>query len=429
MLIAHATQHPNVPDWVASRVESVPDWLVFLFQFKTYALLFLAAAVAAAVVTPLYILIAHRLDWLDRPGGRKLHDRATATMGGLPVFAVVFAGAAVALFLDNRVGDMLRTNRAAIYALLVCTAAMIALGILDDRVGIRARYKLLVQGVVAIAAVGLGYQVQAVTLPLIGSVEIPLAGPILSVVWIVGITNAVNLTDGVDGLAAGICFFASAVNAFVAIWLGNYYMAVMMILLAGALLGFLRWNFHPARLFLGDTGSLALGMFLALCSLHSAQKAHTVVMILAPLFALGYPIFDTLLAVARRSFRGQPLFASDSDHIHHRLMSRGASQTVVAIQIYVVSILLCIACLIAVTSNHLAVGLPSPASSPSPCSAYAASATSNGVAGSPVDEPDTRPASSTPPPPWPASSSPRPRTTTPSSAPCVSTPTSCTART
>jgi UDP-GlcNAc:undecaprenyl-phosphate GlcNAc-1-phosphate transferase len=175
--------------------------------------------------------------------------------------------------------------------------------------------------------------------------------------WIVGITNAINLTDGLDGLAAGIGFLAAAVNAIVAIWLGNYYMAVMMVLLAGALGGFLRWNFYPARVFLGDTGSMALGIFLAVSSLASAQKSHTAVMILAPLFALGYPIFDTLQAVARRMVRGQPLFSSDRDHIHHRLLMRGRSPSMATIQIYVASILVSIACIAAMTSNHFVVGL------------------------------------------------------------------------
>ncbi len=352
------TRHPNVPDWISARFGELPEWLVFLFQFKTYAALFVIAAAATALATPIYILLARRLDWLDRPGGRKQHAGAIATMGGLVIFAVVFAGSLVSLSLDNRVGEMLQEHATQIFALLICTASMVGLGIIDDRSGVRPKVKFLVQFVVAIAAIWCGYQIKAVTVPVLDSVSMPaVVGVILSLIWIVGITNAVNLTDGLDGLAVGVCFLASIVNAIVAVWLGNYYMAVMMFLLAGALLGFLRWNFHPARVFLGDTGSLGLGMYLALCSLHSAQKAHTVVLILVPLFALGYPIFDTLLTVARRSLRGQPLFASDRDHIHHRLLERGQSHSAAAIQIYVVSVILCIACLVAVTTNHMAIGL------------------------------------------------------------------------
>lgn len=352
-----ATPNPNVPRWLGNWAADLPDWLEFFFQYKTYALLFAAAALSTFIFTPVYIIFARRLGWVDAPGGRKRHRTPTATMGGLVVFGAVFCGAAVALSLENRVGQLLREHDRSIYVLLGCTAAMIALGAVDDRHALRPSIKITVQTIVAVAAVWFGYRIQAVTVPGVGSLDIAALGLILSVLWIVGITNAVNLTDGLDGLAAGVGFMAAAVNAVVAVWLGNYYMAVMMTLLAGALLGFLRWNFHPARVFLGDTGALAIGMFLALASLHSAQKAQTLVMILVPLFALGYPIFDTLLAVARRMARGQPLFASDRDHIHHRLVDRGASQGGAALRIYLASMLLCAACFVVMSANHLAIGL------------------------------------------------------------------------
>lgn len=342
----------------AGATPAVPDWLSYFFQFKSYAALFVAAIIGTAILTPLYILLAGRLGWVDLPGGRKRHDRATATMGGLVIFAVVFTGALVSLELENLVGEMLRARAAYVYGLMICTTAMILLGIVDDRHGVSPKVKLLVQCVVALAAVLLGFRVDAITLPGYDTLTLPpVIGALISLVWIVGITNAINLTDGLDGLAAGVCLLASGVNAIVAIWLGNHYMTVMMVLLAGSLLGFLRWNFHPARVFLGDTGSLGLGMFLALASLHSAQKAHTVVLILVPMFALGYPIFDTLLAVARRMFRGQPLFASDRDHIHHRLLDRGQTPSRAAIQIYAASILVSLVCLAAMTANHFVLGL------------------------------------------------------------------------
>ncbi|MBN2559903.1 MAG: undecaprenyl/decaprenyl-phosphate alpha-N-acetylglucosaminyl 1-phosphate transferase [Phycisphaerae bacterium] len=336
----------------------LPDWILYFQQFDTYFVLFFAAAVSTAVATPIYILIARRLGWVDHPVGRKQHERATATMGGIVVFAVVFAGTYVALHLDNLVGHMLRENARYIYGLIACTTCMILLGIIDDRHAIQAKIKLLVQTVVAVGAILLGFSIKAVTLPWFGSVELhPAISLVLSLFWIVGITNAINLTDGLDGLAAGICLLASTVNAIVAIYLGNHYMTVMMVLLAGSLLAFLRWNFHPARVFLGDTGSLALGMYLALASLHSAQKAHTVVLIMIPLFALGYPIFDTLLAIARRTVRGQPLFVSDREHIHHRLMDRSRTPSFAAIQIYVASILLCTVCIAAMTAHYFVLGL------------------------------------------------------------------------
>ena len=279
-------------------------------------------------------------------------------MGGLVIFLTVFAGALIALATDNLVGEKLREGRADVLALIGCTALTVLLGVVDDRRAVRPFVKLLVQFLIAVAAVALGFRVHAITLPWLDSLLIPDAVAILlSIIWIVGITNAINLTDGLDGLATGVCFMAAAINALVAIWLGNHTMAVMMILVAGALLGFLRYNFHPAKVFLGDTGSMALGMFLALASLRSAQKAHTAVMILIPLFALGYPIIDTLLAIARRSLKGQPLFSSDRDHIHHRLLDRGHKPSAAAIRIYFISMLSCLLCIAAAAANHLILGV------------------------------------------------------------------------
>ena len=335
-----------------------PEWLVYFRQFDSYFILFFAAAAVTLLVTPVYIITARRLGWMDVPLGRKQHDRATVTMGGLVIFATVFGGALAALKLQNLVGEKLRENRIDVIVLMLCTACMVLLGVIDDRHAVRPRVKLMVQGLVAVAAVSLGFRVEAITLPWLNSLVLPSAvGVAVSLLWIVGITNAINLTDGLDGLAVGVCLLASSVNAVVAVWMGNHYMAVMMVLLAGSLLGFLRYNFHPARVFLGDTGSLALGMYLALASLRSAQKAHTAVLILVPLFALGYPIFDTLLTVGRRMVRGQPLFVSDRDHIHHRLLDRGRSPSAAAIQIYIASIVVSLVCIAAVTANHFVLGL------------------------------------------------------------------------
>jgi UDP-GlcNAc:undecaprenyl-phosphate GlcNAc-1-phosphate transferase len=346
-------ENPIFSDWISRG----PEWLAVLLRHKSYVLLFVGTAILSYALTRAYIALARRSGWFDRPGGRKDHARPTPTMGGLAVFAATFAGVAVALLLGNRVSQQLREHLVYILGAMACTTAMVLTGVIDDLRGLRPRVKLLAACVLALAAYLLGFQVQAVTVPGVGSVSLGPLSLVLSAAWIVGITHAVNLTDGLDGLAAGIGFLAAAANALVAIYLQNYYMAVMMILLAGALLGFLPWNFHPARVFLGDTGSLGLGMFLALCSLHSAQKAHTVVMILVPLCALGYPIFDTVVTVARRTLRGQPVFVADREHIHHRLVSAGYGAGGAALRIYVGSIALLALCLLLSSANHLVVGL------------------------------------------------------------------------
>lgn len=151
----------------------LPEWITYFFQFKSYAALFLAAAIATTALTPLYILYAQRLGWVDRPAGRKRHEHATATMGGLVVFAVVFAGTLVAMNLENLVGEMLRARTRQVYGIIACTCAMIALGVVDDRHAVRPKVKLLVQSVVALAAVLLGFRVEAVTLPGFDTLVLP----------------------------------------------------------------------------------------------------------------------------------------------------------------------------------------------------------------------------------------------------------------
>jgi UDP-GlcNAc:undecaprenyl-phosphate GlcNAc-1-phosphate transferase len=333
------------------------DWLAVLGRHKSYIVLFATAAICTLAGTPIYARLATARGWVDRPVGRKAHERPTPTMGGLVIFLTTFAGVAVAMAWGNRVTDMLADHERYVLGAIACTVAAIILGVIDDLRGVRAKIKLLAQFAIAVAAYLIGFGATEITLPVIGSAPLGGLSFAFTVIWIVAIINAVNFTDGMDGLATGVCFLAASVNAGVAIWLENYYMAVMMLLLAGALLGFLKWNFHPARVFLGDAGSLGLGTFLALCSLHSAQKSHTAVMILVPLCALGYPIFDMLLAVGRRTLRGQPMWTSDRDHIHHRLLARGHSPSQATVLIYAASIIVIIACLLAVTSNHLAVGL------------------------------------------------------------------------
>lgn len=342
---------------MADVIGADSSWLETLGRHKSYLMLFATAAACTFVATPIYARLALARGWVDRPGGRKAHDRPMPTMGGLVVFAAVFAGAALTLWWGNRVSEMLREHLRFVLGAIGCTTLMIAIGVIDDWHGLRVKLKFAAQLVVAVLAYLLGFQVREITVPGLGSAPLGGMSFLLTLIWIVAVINAVNFTDGLDGLAAGVCFLAAGVNAGVAIWLGNYYMAVMMLLLAGALLGFLRWNFHPARVFLGDAGSLGLGTFLALCSLHSAQKSHTVVMILVPLCALGYPIFDLLLAVARRTLRGQPLWTSDRDHIHHRLLARGHTPARTAGLIYAGSLGLIVVCLLAMSANHLVVGL------------------------------------------------------------------------
>src|SRR6185369_162962 len=178
---------------------------------------------------------------------------------------------------------------------------------------------------------------------------------LITVIWLIGCTNAFNLIDGMDGLASGVGFFATATMLVAALLQHNYFLALATAPLAGALLGFLRYNFNPATIFLGDSGSLMIGFLLGCFGVIWSQKSATMLGMTAPLMALGIPLLDTCLSIIRRFLRHQPIFAGDSDHIHHRLLKRGLTPRSVALVLYgVAGIGAVFSLLQSVASNHMA---------------------------------------------------------------------------
>jgi UDP-GlcNAc:undecaprenyl-phosphate GlcNAc-1-phosphate transferase len=237
----------------------------------------------------------------------------------------VLAGVAVALpagLLASGVSPEPRQAALAGGGLLV-----VALGICDDRFGLGAGIKFAVQLVAAFAAIGAGLTIDYVTDPISKeSVGLPeWLAVAVTLFWILGITNAINLIDGLDGLASGAVLIASMALWWVARTHGDFYVMFISALMAGATLGFLRYNFPPARVFMGDTGSNFLGLVLAAASLLENRKGTAAVTLLFPLVAMGLPIADSLLAFVRRLVRGTPVFRADSEHIHHRLLRLGLS--------------------------------------------------------------------------------------------------------
>jgi UDP-N-acetylmuramyl pentapeptide phosphotransferase/UDP-N-acetylglucosamine-1-phosphate transferase len=213
--------------------------------------------------------------------------------------------------------------------------AMHIVGLFDDIRPVRARWKFLAQIVIACVVFAAGLRVNTLSLPFVGTLELGgVVGMLFTVVWLVGITNAFNLIDGLDGLAAGAALFALTTMFVVASLNGLVGAATMTIILAGATVGFLCFNFHPASIFLGDSGSLFLGFMLAGIGLLGSQKSPTVIAVAIPIVSLGLPVLDTTLAVARRFLRGQPIFSADRAHIHHRLLSLGHSPRRVALLLY-----------------------------------------------------------------------------------------------
>jgi UDP-GlcNAc:undecaprenyl-phosphate GlcNAc-1-phosphate transferase len=302
----------------------------------TYFALFLTATFASVTLTPLVRRACERLGWLDVPGdGRRVHRRAVPRLGGVAVCAAVFVALAALAGVDNAVTRALDASRWQLFATLAPAALVFLFGVYDDLRGTNARAKFAALGAAAALFYALGGRVEVLSVPWVGVVELPPAAAfVVTLVWVIGIANAFNLIDGLDGLAAGAALFASLVMLLVALMLGQTTVAVVACVLCGALVGFLRYNFNPASIFLGDSGALFIGFILAALSVNGAQKASTAVAVAIPLLAFGVPVVDTGFTLVRRFLGRRPLFVGDREHIHHMMLERGWSQRRVAFVLY-----------------------------------------------------------------------------------------------
>jgi UDP-GlcNAc:undecaprenyl-phosphate GlcNAc-1-phosphate transferase len=306
---------------------------------KTYLALFTLAAFSALVITPLLRRFCERSGLVDEPRDeRRVHGTAVPRLGGVAIFLSVLVALASLLFRDNLLTQVLRTDLKPIAVFLFCSMLVLLLGVYDDLRRTSATVKFLGLTAVAILFYSLGGRIEGLSIPFVGQVTLhPVAGCVLTLVWLVGIANAFNLIDGIDGLATGSALFSSMVLLTVSFIQGKPSVAVMALVLTGALAGFLRYNFNPASIFLGDSGSLFVGFALAALSLQGAQKASTAVAVAIPILAFGLPVVDTGVTIARRFLSGKPLFQADREHIHHMLLARGWSQRRVALVLYSVS--------------------------------------------------------------------------------------------
>ncbi|REK04390.1 MAG: undecaprenyl/decaprenyl-phosphate alpha-N-acetylglucosaminyl 1-phosphate transferase [Acidobacteria bacterium] len=296
------------------------------------------AFLCALLATPWVRATAIRRGWLDNAhSSRKVHGRPTPRVGGLAIAVAFYVPLIGLLLTQNSFAPLLRQSAMQTFGLFLGGLMALGLGFWDDLRGSTAFSKL--GGQIAIAGVMwvCGYQVHAIRL--LDSDPIPLgwlALPI-TVLWFVGVINALNLIDGLDGLAAGIALFAILPLLVVAVLAGKAMLILTMVTLVGALLGFLVFNFHPASIFMGDSGSHLLGLVLAAAAIASNQKNQAAVAVLVPLLALGVPILDTLLVVLRRRARGLPLMSADRGHLHHRLMHLGLSHRDAVLTLYLLA--------------------------------------------------------------------------------------------
>lgn len=290
----------------------------------------ITAFLISLLMTPYIKKVAFRVGAVDRPDERKVHSRIMPRMGGLAIFLAF----TITILL---VEPMTKS----IVGLLAGGALILLLGIADDIVGVSPRVKILGQILAAGVLVGFGVKISFLTNPFGGEMfKLPIAGVPLTIFWIVGVTNAVNLVDGLDGLAGGLAAIASLTLAVIG-WSNDQMMIVVpAVVLSASICGFLKYNFHPAKIFMGDSGSLFLGYMLAGLSVYGLTKGAAVVSVFVPILILGIPIFDTLYAIVRRFINNQPIFEADKGHLHHRLLAIGLSHRQTVFVIYGISGLL-----------------------------------------------------------------------------------------
>ena len=299
---------------------------------NTVVLLLIVAGIAFFVTlaaTPLVIRLAVRLGVVDQPDPRKVHTRLMPRMGGLAIFVGYTAATAwmMASFRESTV-------------IMLGALIIVATGVLDDRFGLRPWVKLVGQILSATVVVTLGMQAQFIHLPFSGTGAILEFGWLtipLTIFWLVGVMNAVNLIDGLDGLAAGVTAIAATTMLILALGLGNLPVALMAAALIGSLIAFLFFNFHPAKIFMGDTGSLFLGYMMGVLSLLGfKQVAFTSFVV--PLLILAVPLSDTTFAILRRLLSGRSIAQPDKRHLHHALLALGLSHRQAVLAIYGLSL-------------------------------------------------------------------------------------------
>ncbi len=310
---------------------------------------FVAAAAVAALLTPVAARMARRVGALAMPSERGLATRTTPLLGGLAILAGVIVAAVLWMPDEIRLARSVGARPGSggdvqTWAIIAGACVIVVVGALDDARDLKPAWKLLGQIAAAVIAVEGGAVVTDVTLPFVGALQFPNTGGVLSAIWLVGLMNVVNFSDGVDGLAAGVCTIDGVAFSIIAFDLqgGSSAAAVLAALTAGAALGFLFHNFHPASVFMGDSGSNLLGYLLGVAAVIGSLKTNVVVALVVPLFILAVPFLDTGFVVAKRlKYRRKPWLADDN-HFHHRMARIGFSQRKTVLYLYTWTLMLAV---------------------------------------------------------------------------------------
>jgi UDP-GlcNAc:undecaprenyl-phosphate/decaprenyl-phosphate GlcNAc-1-phosphate transferase len=306
---------------------------------------FLVATAIAGGLTPLIARLARRLGATAKPGGRGLADVETPQLGGLAILGGALVAAALWLPATIHLPHTPHTPKGAggtvhTWAIIAGACLITLVGAIDDARELPALPKLIGQVGAAVIAVEGGVKVTDVTLPFIGALQFPHIGGVLTVIWLVGLMNAVNFSDGIDGLAAGLCTIDCVAFAVIAFDLNVGGAAVLAALTGGAALGFLFYNFHPASIFMGDSGANLLGYLIGVVTVVGSLKTSAVVGLVVPLLILAVPFLDTSFVIAKRLKYGRRPWSADANHFHHRMVRIGFSQRKTVAYLYAWTVML-----------------------------------------------------------------------------------------
>ncbi|MUV37336.1 UDP-N-acetylglucosamine--undecaprenyl-phosphateN-acetylglucosaminephosphotransferase [Lentibacillus sp. JNUCC-1] len=299
-----------------------------MFNEINMGIAFIVAFAGALILTYPVKAFSIKIGAVDFPNHRKIHTKVTPRIGGIAIFLGALAGALV-----------LQPRHEHVPEILLGAIVIVITGALDDRFGLRPVVKLTGQLIAASFLVSDGLIIEYITLPLLGQVELGFASVLVTVFWIVGITNAINLIDGLDGLATGVSTIALSSMLVMALVDGRVAAAYLCIVLIGANLGFLYHNFYPAKIYMGDTGSNFLGFMIAAVSIMGLFKNITLFSFIIPVIVLAVPIFDTLFAIIRRAWNKEGIMTADNKHIHYQLLAAGYSHRTTVLIIYAFSAL------------------------------------------------------------------------------------------
>lgn len=298
-------------------------------MLNVYGFPFLLAMLVSFLLTPHIKKLAFTIGAVDKPDNRKVHTRIMPRLGGLAIYIGFMIAVAASMELNKD-----------IFGVLLGGTVIVIIGILDDMYSLPAKIKLLGQIFAAAILVLFGIQIEWVNNPFGGYIYTEYFSIPLTIFWVISFTNVVNLIDGLDGLAAGVSAIASFTVILVAAQMGYYHVAILTAALAGGIVGFIRYNFNPATIFMGDTGSMFIGYMLAAISVLGAVKTAATIALIVPAIALGLPIMDTAFAIMRRYSNGRPIFQPDKGHLHHRLLAMGMNQKQAVLLMYGITALL-----------------------------------------------------------------------------------------